>query len=274
MLEILNYSIAFLDEAAVASGLPKNLDAPEVDGKTSAEGLKRLARLADSVVKTGVGGHDNALTGIAVSFDVRFPQYWLRQFERYHFAQIVSSQSLMHCVQKIRLSECVNEYADPEIVARVQTMIDAYAKEQTPENLMRVMSNMPMGVELIMQVCTNYKQLQTIWQQRRNHRLTDWREFCKWVEGLPYATELICKERPYAVPPGKIGDVTLKDVTEAEIWRIVEAVQTAHGEKFNLEAWSLECLGCEGEKNATDTAFRADARVYFSDQTISYPYGD
>ena len=38
---------------------------------------------------------------------------------------------------------------------------------------------------------TNYRQLKTIYAQRRTHRLPEWREFCAWVETLPMAKELI-----------------------------------------------------------------------------------
>ena len=49
-----------------------------------------------------------------------------------------------------------------------------------------------MGVELFVRVSTNYKQLQTMYWQRKEHKLKeDWGEFCKFVEQLPYAKELI-----------------------------------------------------------------------------------
>ena len=34
---------------------------------------------------------------------------------------------------------------------------------------------------------TNYRQLKTIYCQRRTHRLPEWRVFCEWIETLPYA---------------------------------------------------------------------------------------
>ena len=45
----------------------------------------------------------------------------------------------------------------------------------------------PAGFRLTAGMTTNYRQLKTIYGQRKNHRLPEWREFCKWIEQLPYS---------------------------------------------------------------------------------------
>ena len=40
-------------------------------------------------------------------------------------------------------------------------------------------------------VMMNYEVLANIYKSRKNHKLDEWREFCKWIENLPYS-ELIC----------------------------------------------------------------------------------
>ena len=40
-------------------------------------------------------------------------------------------------------------------------------------------------------IMMNYEVLANIYKSRKNHKLDEWREFCKWIEGLPY-NELIC----------------------------------------------------------------------------------
>ena len=63
------------------------------------------------------------------------------------------------------------------------------------EYFMLVISNCPLGLELFMRVSTNYKQLQTIYHQRKNHQLKeDWGAFCDFIKGLPYAKEFITGE--------------------------------------------------------------------------------
>ena len=56
---------------------------------------------------------------------------------------------------------------------------------------MQIIANCPLGLELWMRVSTNYKQLQTIYYQRKNHRLKEWHIFCSFFEHLPYFQELI-----------------------------------------------------------------------------------
>ena len=42
-------------------------------------------------------------------------------------------------------------------------------------------------------VMLNYEVLANIYKSRRNHKLDEWKDFCKWIEGLPYS-ELITGE--------------------------------------------------------------------------------
>lgn len=43
----------------------------------------------------------------------------------------------------------------------------------------------------------NYAVLKNIYFQRKNHKLEQWQEFCRWVEGLPYGKELITDTEIY-----------------------------------------------------------------------------
>ena len=43
-------------------------------------------------------------------------------------------------------------------------------------------------------VMLNYEVLANIYRQRKNHKLDEWRELCKWIETLPYAELIIGKE--------------------------------------------------------------------------------
>lgn len=179
--------------------------------------------------------HDNFLKGIVVQFDITYPVYWSPQFQRYHFADIVSSTSSMYTLTKIDLNESMNEFTIPELKLKLQDMIYIYnealskghktvikrtikeeythdivfflttdynlkecvgkmkiIEEEIPiEDLyMYIISNCPQGLEKTMRVSTNYLQLKTMYLQRKNHKLYDWKEFVKWIETLPYFKEL------------------------------------------------------------------------------------
>ena len=43
-------------------------------------------------------------------------------------------------------------------------------------------------------VMLNYEVLANIYRQRKNHKLDEWREFCKWIETLPYSELITGKE--------------------------------------------------------------------------------
>jgi hypothetical protein len=75
---------------------------------------------------------------------------------------------------------------------------DEYNRERLKnlitQKYLEILYSNPAGFKLTARLTTNYRCLKNIWRQRRNHRLPEWREFCKWIETLPYAKELICYE--------------------------------------------------------------------------------
>jgi hypothetical protein len=195
MVTITNVKVYDLIESVVASGNAMRLTPVEYSDEEFQKGLKRMVRLVKSSKNTDVHCHDNALTGIRVSFDITYPQYWTPEFQRYHFADIVTSSSKMHRLSKMDLSLACNKYVDVNIIKIVQEKIDAYNDNPNYTNFMEMISNCPLGLELFMRVSTNYKQLQTIYHQRKNHKLKeDWGEFCRMIENLPYFDELILGE--------------------------------------------------------------------------------
>ncbi len=56
---------------------------------------------------------------------------------------------------------------------------------------MKIISNLPMGFMLWSGFTTNYRQLKTIYLQRKNHKLPEWKQFCAWIESLPMFYELV-----------------------------------------------------------------------------------
>ena len=73
----------------------------------------------------------------------------------------------------------------------MKELVDNYNNEQTKENYLRILYSNPSGFTLTARMTTNYRCLRNIYRQRKNHRLPEWREFCKWIETLPYAKEFL-----------------------------------------------------------------------------------
>lgn len=211
MSQVSNVKIYDLEESLHAAGYPMRTS---TDWTESVEAeIKRATNLSHAA--DWVGAHDQFLTGIRVSFDVTFSNKVWVEAERYRFLEFVSSQSTMHRITKFDLTNQYNGYVDPRIIAIMCEKVAQYnalveTLKNTPKeneyeirrlnNLMtqkylEILYSNPAGFMLTARLTTNYRCLKNIWRQRRNHRLPEWREFCKWIETLPYAKELICYEK-------------------------------------------------------------------------------
>ena len=130
-------------------------------------------------------GHDNWLNGVVVQFDLEYTVKAWTEAERYHFLDFVSSQSTMHRIAKFDLDNQYSEYTDKRAIEVVKELVAKYNETKDPEDYLRILYSNPCGFKLIAGMTTNYRQLKTIYAQRKNHRLPEWREFCKWIETLP-----------------------------------------------------------------------------------------
>lgn len=196
MPNVSNVRVYGLDEAIRAAKYPK---AVELDGLTAelTNGIK-----ACSTCPTGTG-HDQFLTGIIVQFDLTFSQKAWVEAERYHWLDFVSSCSTMHKLQNMDARKQCNRYVDPrsidvlnEKIAEYNRLLNvrkegiAVSDDTLKEARLEMLYNIPSGFELTAAMTTNYRQLKTIYQQRRNHALPDWQMFCDFCESLPMFMEL------------------------------------------------------------------------------------
>lgn len=167
-----------------------------IDTESLSEELtKGITALAQS--ERGAG-HDNWLNGIIVQFDFKFSNKGWVEAERYHFLDFVSSQSTMHRITKFNLDEAYNGYVDKRIIEIIKEKVAEYnllcetnaPQDEKKRKYLEVLYNNPAGFEITAGMTTNYRQLKTIYHQRKNHRLPEWVTFCKWIETLPHS-ELI-----------------------------------------------------------------------------------
>lgn len=180
-----------LNKAVIASGnamrtvMANNLLDP------ADKDLKRAALLGT----TGTGeGHDNFLNGIIVQFDLYAPLYMWKQIQRYHFLDFISSQSTMHRLLKFDVAtQCVSD-TDPVIVRRYQDLVADYNAAPDAAKWRTLVASLPSGFVLGATMTTNYRQLKTIYLQRRNHKLKEWHDFCAWCETLPLFTTICLGE--------------------------------------------------------------------------------
>jgi len=182
-----NVRVYGLDESVIASGYPMATDNIALMIDYIAESNKHNLR-ALKLAQTEIGtGHDQFLTGIVVQFDLTFTIKAWTEAQRYHFFDFVSSQSTMHCITKFDLDKQYIEYVDKRMIEIMKELVDKYNETKSNEDYLRVIYSNPVGFRLTARMTTNYRQLKTMYKQRKNHKLTEWQEFCKWIESLPYS---------------------------------------------------------------------------------------
>ena len=200
-----------LHESLIAAGYPMSVQAPLFNAETQASDhdITRGHRLSEAT-KSGNQAHDQFLTGIRVSFDLRFSNKAWVEAERYRFLEFVSSQSTMHRITKFDLRNQYNKYVDSRIVDIMVEKVDVYNKflQEIEEHKIRhldisflettrkemylgILYSNPAGFELTARMTTNYRCLKNIYKQRHDHRLPEWQEFTRWIATLPCAHELI-----------------------------------------------------------------------------------
>lgn len=185
-MKINNVNIYGLNESIRASKLPKSTNVSTITDELT-EGIQALG-------KAPIGsGHDNWLNGVVIQFDLTASLKFWPQFQRYHFADFVSSQSTMHRILGFDISRQCNKYVTNKAIENLVECINAYNNYPTEDNYLAVLYNIPSGFELTARITTNYRQLKTMYNQRKNHRLPEWRKFCDWIKGLPHS-ELITGE--------------------------------------------------------------------------------
>lgn len=180
-----------LNKAVIASGnAMRTVMANNLLDPTDKD-LKRAALLGT----TDPGeGHDNFLNGIIVQFDLYAPLYMWKQIQRYHFLDFISSQSTMHRLLKFDVAtQCVSD-TDPIIVRRYQDLVADYNAAPDAAKWRTLVASLPSGFVLGATMTTNYRQLKTIYLQRRNHKLKEWHDFCAWCETLPLFTTICLGE--------------------------------------------------------------------------------
>ena len=178
-MKVDNIEISGMESAIKASGYPMR---EFID--TIAIGDNDMKR-AKSLSKTKDGGHDQFLTGILVSFDLTCSNKMWVEVERYRFITFVSSQSTMHRISKMDISEMCNQYVNPVIIDICEGLKEKYNESKSTDDYLRLLYNIPSVIELTARLTTNYRCLKNVYHQRKNHRLPEWREFCKWIETLP-----------------------------------------------------------------------------------------
>ena len=163
--------------------------------------------LMKKLVKAG-SDHAKFMRFIIVTLDITAPLYWWKEFDTYKVGTVANSCSTMHTIanKEFTLDDFSYEHLTPAAIATIRTVIERlnFARKEflkgrkssefgmpsAKEYWWDMIQLLPSSYNQKRTVQLNYAVLRNIYHARRNHKLDEWRDFCSWVESLPYA-ELI-----------------------------------------------------------------------------------
>lgn len=166
------------------------------------------------MMKLAAGGpvHAKYRRMITVYLDITAPLYWWKEFDTYKVGTVANSCSTMH---KIQAKEFTRGDFSWEHLSGDNGVPDHYYQsstyilDQVIESLnfwrheyltgeesgikkdkrawWQMIQLLPSSYNQKRTVMLNYEVLASIYRWRKDHKLDEWREFCRWIEQLPYS---------------------------------------------------------------------------------------
>ena len=192
-------SLLFCHEIICALCPYESLDSIECDNKSHFIIGEADMKLCKNLIKAGSPDR-KFLRMIHVQADVTAPLYWWKEYDTYKVGTVANSCSTMHTIHKRDLTlddfsyehlipvalDCLNETIKTINTAR-QFVVDMKLKE----DWWQMIQLLPSSFNQMRTIDLDYETLFSIYRQRKNHKLDEWRDFCKWIETLPYMKEFL-----------------------------------------------------------------------------------
>lgn len=164
-------------------------------------------KLAQKLVAAGTE-HRKFLRQIFVSMDITAPLYWLKEFDTYKIGTTSNSCSTMHKIhdKKFTISDFSYEISDKfndgedygkayfmwgEIIGYLNELREKYIETNDKTYWYQMIQILPTSYNQRRTITMNYENVLNIINQRQNHKLNEWREFCKSIKCLPYIKSFI-----------------------------------------------------------------------------------
>lgn len=183
--------------------------------------LKEVLRLGPNdktlmkkLAKAGTD-HRKFMRMMPVYVRITAPLYWWKEFDTYKVGTVANSCSTMHKIQtkEFKLCDFSTEHMLPESIENINNIIDSlnaarnlylaydearnyYAKKSLlipskKQLWWQLIQLLPSSYNQTRNVMLNYEVLYNIYHARKNHKLDEWREFCKWIETLEFSFLII-----------------------------------------------------------------------------------
>lgn len=152
-------------------------------------------KLMKSLSKAG-SDHAKFLRMINVTMDITAPMYWVAEHDTYKVATVRNSCSFMHkgVSKPFELSDfTIENGCESEILKIIETLNylrGLYLETKDFKYFRMIRQILPQGYNIKYTWQANYQVLKSIYFARKNHRLSEWIEFCGQIEKLPYFKEI------------------------------------------------------------------------------------
>ena len=162
--------------------------------------------------------HRKFMRMMPVYVRITAPLYFYKELDTYKVGTVANSCSTMHKIheKEFTLEDFSCDHLLPAAVLGLQAMLDfmntcreAYLETKDKKYWWQMIQLLPSSYNQTRNVMLNYEVLANIYKSRKNHKLDEWCELCKWIETLPYS-ELICGSKPLnKAVMDKINDIGL-----------------------------------------------------------------
>lgn len=156
--------------------------------------------LAQRLISAG-NDHSKFMRQIMVSMDINAPLYWWKEMDQYKVSTTTNSCSTMHKITSYPITRKNFSFDEFDIIAMndsidgvinvCETLRLAYIQTKDVEYWRALIQVLPSAWMQKRTWTGSYATLRNIYFARKNHKLKEWQDFCKEIEELPYAEELI-----------------------------------------------------------------------------------
>ena len=169
------------------------------DGFGDADGYSIGENDLDLMKRLVFAGEDHSkfMRMITVTLDITAPLYWWKEFDTYKVGTVANSCSTMHKIheKEFTLDDFSHEHIDDTnmlwcIPDELNKWRKLYLETKDKRYWWQMIQLLPSSYNQKRTLMLNYEVLRNMYHARKNHKLDEWRDFCKWIESLPYS-ELI-----------------------------------------------------------------------------------
>lgn len=148
--------------------------------------------------------HRKYLRQIMVCVDITAPLYWWKEFDTYKVGTTANSTSTMHKLtsRPIRMEDLSVDNCNVQAIIAMNDLVmtcnelrEKFIETKDKSYWYSLIQLLPSSYNQTRTVTMNYENLANMYKYRKDHKLYEWRGFCKWIESLPYAKDIIIGDK-------------------------------------------------------------------------------